>query len=384
MSDRLAYLDHAATTAVRPEALAAMLPLLTERFGNPSGSHGPARAARRAVDDAREEMAALLGAAPGEIVFTSGGTESDNLALSVAGGAAPHLAAGAPGAICAIAVEHPAVLEPTRAAGGRIVPVDADGIVDLEALADLLDEHVRVVSVMAVNNETGAVQPVEAVAELVRATVPGALVHCDAVQAVAWLDPRPIVASCDLVTVSGHKIGAPKGVGALVVGERAASWLRPQLLGGPQERERRAGTPNVAGIVAMATALRATDVEREAATARVGHLAERLVAGLSAALDGVEEAVGAPLRVPAIVNLGFAGVEAEELLILLDDAGVAASAGSSCASGALEPSHVLMAMGRSEAEARRHVRFSLGYPTTADEIEHALAVVPKAVERLRD
>jgi cysteine desulfurase len=378
-SREIAYLDHAATTPMRPEAVAAMLPFFSDTYGNPSGSHAVARAAQRALDDAREELASLLGASAPEIVFTSGGTEADNLA--VLGGFAATWSPSAAGTVLCSAVEHPAVLESCRAAGGRIIAVDHRGVIDLDALAESLDDDVRLVSVMAVNNETGVRQPLEVIAALVRERAPTALVHTDAVQAFAWLDVARLTAAVDLLSVSGHKFGGPKGVGALVVKDRAT--LHALMHGGPQERERRAGTQNVAAIVAMVAAARATARDRELDTRRVEELSARLVAGITEAVSAVHEAVPKTDRIDAICNLGFDGVEAEELLVVLDELGVCASAGSACASGAIEASHVLLAMGLSPAQARRHVRVSLGHATTDADIDAALSAFAKAVERLR-
>ena len=369
----ITYLDHAATTPMCAEALAAMLPFLADSYGNASGGHSVARAARRALDAAREVLAGLLGASPGEVVFTSGGTEADNLAvLGVAAG---------PGTTLCSAVEHPAVLEACLAVGGSAVAVDGRGVIDLDALAELLDQRVRLVSVMLVNNETGVRQPLESVVSLVRERAPGAVVHTDAVQAFGWLDVAALTADVDLVSVSAHKFGGPKGVGALVARGRAV--LRPIVYGGPQERERRAGTQNVAGIVAMAAAAEAAARDRREACRRVGGLSARLVGGILEAVPGVHEAVPRQDRIDAICNLGVEGVEAEELLMVLDELGVCASAGSACASGAIEPSHVLVAMGRTLEEAKRHVRLSLGHATTASDIDAALVAFPEAVERLR-
>ena len=372
--DRTVYLDHAATTPMCAEAVEAMLPFLADSYGNPSGSHSVARAARRALDDARETVAGLLGARPGDVVFTSGGTEADNLAIS-------GVATGDGSALCS-AVEHPAVLEACLAVGGSVVGVDRRGVVDLDELADLFDERVRLVSVMLVNNETGVRQPLESVVALVHERAPEALVHSDAVQAFSWLDVAALTASVDLVSVSAHKFGGPKGVGALVARDRAA-LLRPILRGGPQERERRAGTQNVAGIVAMAAAAEATVRDREEASRRVQDLSTRLVGGILETVPCVHEATARKDRVDAICNLGIEGVEAEELLVVLDELGVCASAGSACASGAIEPSHVLLAMGRTIEEAKRHVRLSLGHATTAADIDAALLAFPRAVGRLR-
>jgi cysteine desulfurase len=388
----LAYLDHAATTPMRSQAVEAMLPFLTERFGNPSGGHGVARQARLALDDARETVAAVLAVEPGEVVFTSGGTEADNLA--VLGGLAALAARGRPiGPIVCTAMEHHAVLNACRAAAAqfgvelREVPSDAYGIVDLERLADACTAEVSLVSVMAVNNEIGTIQPLDEVAALVRDRSPGALLHTDAVQAVPWLDVAARCASADLVSISAHKFGGPKGIGALAARNGVA--LAPLLHGGGQERERRSGTPDVAGIVAMTEALRVTTEQRPETAARVAALRDRLVDGLVDQVDGATPTAGSAngggsRAVAGIAHLRVAGVESEALLVLLDQAGVAASAGASCSSGAVEPSHVLLAMGLTREEAATGIRFSLGHSTTADEIDLALAAVPDAVSQLRN
>lgn len=374
MTAPLAYLDHAATTPLRPEALEAMLPFLTEQFGNPSGSHRVSRAARRAVDEARDTAAECLGCEPGEVVFTAGGTEADNLAL-----AGVHARVG--GAVVCSAVEHHAVLHATTALGGRVAGVGADGVLDLDALAATLDEGVSVVSVMLANNEVGTVQPLAEVAGVVHRVAPRAVLHTDAVQAFPWLDVAALAAPAALVAVSAHKFGGPKGVGALVV--RAGVALDPILHGGGQERDRRSGTHNVAGIVGMAAAMRATVDGREATVARVRSLRDRLADGLLAAVPGAVETGDRATRVAGSCHLRFPGVESEALLVLLDEAGVCASAGSACASGALEPSHVLAAMGVARHEALSSLRLSLGVTTTDDEVDVALKTVPEAVARLR-
>ncbi len=371
-----AYLDNAATTPLRPEALEAMLPFLGPEFANPSAAHGPGRRARRALDDARDALGAALGCLAGEIVFTSGGTEADNLAIS-----GVHESVG--GEIVVSAVEHPAVLRPAEARGARVAPVDARGVVDLDALADLLGPGVRLVSVMAANSEVGVVQPVREVVALVRERAPAALVHCDAVQAFAWLDVAGLCAGCDLVSVSAHKFGGPKGVGALAVRASASGALAPLIRGGHQERGLRPGTENVAGIVAAGVAAALTVEQREATVARVGALRDRLVDGLLAAVPGSAEAAPRALRVAGSAHLGFADLDGEELAFLLDGAGVCASVGTACASGARTPSHVLLAMGWSPAAARGTVRFSLGWATRPDEVDHTLAVAPPLVGRLR-
>ena len=370
-----AYFDWAATTPMLPEAVEAMLPFLTERFGNPSGSHAVSREARKAVDEARETAAACLGARPGEVVFTGGGTEADNLAVIGA-----H--AVRPGPTVCSAVEHHAVLHACEALGhNRLAPVDADGVVDLDRLADLLDPSVSVVSVMLANNEVGTIEPLAAVAALVRERAPHAVVHTDAVQAFPWTDVAALAASADLVAVSAHKFGGPKGVGALVV--REGVKVTPIIHGGGQERDRRSGTHNVAGIVAMAAAMRATVDRREATVARVRALRDRLADGLLATVPGCTETVDRAAKIAGNCHVSFHGVESEALLVLLDAAGVYASAGSACASGAVDPSHVLAAMGTSRERALGALRLSLGPATSDADVDLALAAIPPAVERIR-
>jgi cysteine desulfurase len=369
------YLDHAATAPLRPEALAAITEVLSRPGGNPTGSHRLARASRLVVDEARDVVADALGCAPGEVVFTGGGTEADNLAVLGT------LAANPGTAVCS-AVEHHAVLHPVEAVGGRTVPVDATGVVDLEALARVLDEGVALVSVMLVNNEVGMVQPLAEVAEVVRRHAPRAVLHTDAVQAVPWLDVARLAAPAALVAVTAHKVGGPQGVGALVV--RESTPLRAQLLGGGQERERRSGTHNVAGIAGFAAALAATVVERTATVDRVARLRDRLADGLLAAVPGTTETGVRAGKVAGSCHLLFDGIESEALLVLLDQEGVCATAASSCASGALEPSHVLAAMGVGRDAAKGSLRLSLGHTTTEADVDRALAVVPAAVERLRN
>jgi cysteine desulfurase len=366
------YLDHAATTPVLPEVFEAMVPFLGPSFANPSAHYRAARAVRRAVDDAREAVAEFAGCAPDEIVFTSGGTEADNLAVRGVGG-------GPPGHVVVSAVEHDAVARPAAAAGAWTVGVDRDGLIDLDALATLVGTSTALVSCIAVQNETGVCEPLDAVAEVVRAASPGALLHTDAVQAAPFFPLGPLVGEWDLVTLSGHKIGGPKGIGALVVRRRARSRLAPLLRGGGQEADLRAGTENVAGIVGFAAAAGARSVD--AATVRAHR--DALAAGITAAHGDVEVTGAAHRRSPGILHLRIPGVLAEELLVLLDDAGIAASAGSACASGALEPSRVLEAMGWEAGAARSAMRFSIGGSTTAEEIARATAAVNGAISRLR-
>jgi cysteine desulfurase len=372
------YLDSAASMPVRPEAVSESTRVLTELPGNPSGAHGEARRARRVIDDARDVLAEALGAGPGDVVFTAGGTEADNLAVL-----GVHEACG--GVVVVSAVEHPAVRDPAARLDGRVAPVDPSGRLDLDALAALLDDEVRLVSVMLVNNEVGTIQPLEEVVEVVRRHAPEAVVHTDAVQALTWLDVAEAAAGADLISVSAHKFGGPKGVGALVV--RPGVSVAPRLLGGGQERERRSGTQNVAGIAAMAAAATVTVADRPADAARIAALRDRLADGLVAGVPGAVETgiTGGDRRgrAPGFCHLCLPDVEAEALLFLLDEAGISASAASSCASGAAEPSAVLAAMGVSRELARGSLRLSLGWATTAADVDHALEVVPAAAARLQ-
>jgi cysteine desulfurase len=363
-----AYLDHAATSQLRPEAKQAMEPHLGNAlFGNPTGSHGPARKAREVIDDAREVVAKAFSADPADVVFTSGGTEANNLAVS---GSANR------GRVLCSAIEHHAVLEPVERLGGSTFPVTSNGVADVDALAAMLDESVGLVSAMLANNETGVIQPLHKVARAVEHSSSNALVHTDAVQATPWLDVASMTKLADLVTLSAHKFGGPMGIGALIV--RNDVKLDPLLLGGGQERERRSGTHNVAGIAGMAAALDATVAERELQAKRVGALRDRIIENVGGRLTAAEAQ-----RLPNIAHICFDGVENEALLILLDEGGVFASGGASCSSGALEKSHVLAAMDIDDQLAQGAVRFSLGWSTTDAEVDHAIEVVTSSVARLR-
>jgi len=361
---------------MRPEAIEAMLPFLSDRYANPSGAHRFARDARRAVDDAREEFASLVGAEPGDVIFTSGGTESDNLAIFGLGSVEGI-------AVCS-AVEHHAVLDPVVALDGRFVAVDHLGNVDSADLERVLAEGpVRVVSLMAVNNETGVIADLESLSKVVRKVAPGAVLHSDAVQAYCWTDISNVCSTVDSFSLSAHKFGGPKGVGALVV--RDGIPLTARQLGGGQERERRSGTQNVPGIVAMVIAARVAAEDRVSEIARIGNLRDQLLDGLLAALPGTIETASADRsnRAAGIAHLCIPGVESEALLFLLERGEVSASAASSCASGAMQSSHVLAAMGIESDLARGSLRLSLGWSSTQSDVDEALAVIPPAVEQLR-
>lgn len=372
--ERLIYLDHAATTPMLPAAIEAMLPFLDVEFANPSGSHRFARRARQRVDEARERIAELAGWAPGGVVFTSGGTEADNALIQGvvrrAGGQA----------VCP-AAEHHAVLASVEAGAHRIVGVLDDGSVDLDQLAAAVGPQTAVVSVMAVNNEVGTVTDLAEVAAVVRARAPHAVVHTDAVQAACWLDLAGLARHVDALSLSAHKFGGPKGVGVLMVRQHV-EWA-PLLVGGGQERERRSGTHNVAGIVAMEVALAESQGSLVAESARLGALRDRLVDGLAAEAPSMVETVARSRKVAGSAHVMFPGIENEAILFLLDEAGLCASAASACASGAMAPSHVLAAMGVPRRLAGGSLRLTLGRTTTEDDIARAVPTIAGAVHRLR-
>lgn len=353
-------------------------------LGNPSSLHAAGRRARRLLDDARDEIADLLGVDSSEIVFTSGGTEANDLAIR-------GVAERRDGVVLCSAVEHDSVLAAVAAVGGETVGVDERGRLSLDALRDTLVAAPRrggvaLVSVMLVNNENGVRQPLADVVRLVTDFAPGTPVHTDAVQAAPWLDLAAATAEADLVTVTAHKLGGPVGVGALVV--REGTPLAARLAGGGQENERRSGTQNVVGAVAFARAMTLAAAERAEVAARVGELRDRFVEQLLAAVDGVVEPATPDHGdrsglVGGIVQLCVRGVESEALLFLADEAGLEASAGSACAAGALEPSHVLAAMDVPADVARGALRISVGRGTTGDDVDRAAAIVADAVTRLR-
>jgi cysteine desulfurase len=373
------YLDHAASTPMRAEAIEAMTPYLDAMYANPSGSHRFAREARKALDEARDLVAATLGCKPGEVVFTSGGTEGDNHAIL---GAVRRLGGVA---VCP-AAEHHAVLHCVEHVNGVVVRVNSVGTVDLDDLQRVLEEAteeqpITVVSVMAVNNEVGSITPMRDVARIVRKFAPNAILHTDAVQAACWVDLREITPLVDALSLSAHKFGGPKGVGVMVI--KTGKNLEPLIFGGGQERDRRSGTHNVSGIIATAKALEVTDKTRAEETERVTKLRDRLVDEIRAQVDGVLETVPREHRVPGVAHLCFSGLENEALLFLLDQADVYASAASACASGAMEPSHVLEAMGIERSWSNGALRLSLGHTTTDAEIDLAVSAIVSAVNQLR-
>lgn len=371
------YLDHAATTPMRKSAIDAMVPFQDVTYANPSGSHRFAREARKAIDEARDEVASVIGCKPGEVIFTSGGTEGDNAAI--VGAIAKHGGV----AVCSRA-EHHAVLHCVEHHGGIVVETTTTGTIDLDDLERALKTStakVSVVSVMAVNNEVGSITPMRDVARLVREHAPDAVLHTDAVQAACWVDLAEIAPLVDVLTLSSHKFGGPKGMGVMV--QRSGVTLEPLILGGGQERDRRSGTHNVAGIVATAVALRETAATRVEETERVTKLRDRLVDDIRSQVEDCLETVPRESRVPGIAHLCFADVENESLLFLLDEKEVFASAASACASGAMEPSHVLAAMGIERRWSKGSLRMSLGHTTTDADVDHAIRAVVDAVQHLR-
>jgi cysteine desulfurase len=374
------YLDHNAGAPLRAEARSAMLDVLTGPPANPSSAHREGARARRLLEEARAAVAALLAAKPAEIVFTSGATEANNLALRGVLGAA-----GDRRGLVVTAIEHASVLETARALAGegvdlRVVPVDGEGRVGVPRVLAACDHGTVLVSVGLANGEIGAEAPVAATAAALRGR--GILLHTDAAQMAGRgrLDVGAL--GVDLLSLSSHKLGGPAGVGALWV--RAGTPLRPLLTGGPQERERRAGTEPVAAIVGFGAAARAAQAELATVPARMVALRDRLWDGLRARLpDVVRHGPSSGPRLPNTLNLGFPGCAGESLLVLLDLAGVAASLGSACAAGSPEPSHVLRAMGLDDAAARGGLRLSLGPATTEDEIDAVVDLLPRLVHQVR-
>lgn len=374
----LVYLDNNATTRPAPEVVAAMLPYLTDWYGNPSSVHRFGQRARQAVEAAREQVAALLGARESEIVFTGGGTEAINTAIRGL------LAARAPrNRIVTSAVEHSAsraVCEELARAGAQVIEIKVDiaGRLDLDQLSAAVDASTALVSIMWANNETGVVMPVGEIARVCRSR--GVPFHCDAVQAAGKLPVNVREIEVDVMSIAAHKFHGPKGVGALYI--RRGTRMRPLLVGGPQENQRRGGTENVSGIVGMGAAaeLAARSLPQ---MRQVAALRDRLEQGVLAGIpDTYVNGAGAD-RLPNTSNIGFAALEADAILLLLSEQGICASAGAACSSGSLDPSHVLLAMGIDRRIAHGAIRFSLSRYTTIEEIDRALETLPAVISRLR-
>jgi cysteine desulfurase len=385
MTKRITYLDNAATTPVRPEVLEAMLPYLgKEAFGNPSSAHRFGRAARAGVEEAKRAIAAAVAAEPNQVVFTSGGTEADNLAIIGAALAARDR--GGPFRVAVSAIEHKATLAAAHAVkhlGGDeiLLPVTASGQLETGALdAALGGAHdVALVSVMWVNNEVGTVQPVADIAA--RCCDAGVLFHSDAVQAFGKMPVSLRDVSCTLLTISGHKIGAPKGIGALIVRDRKA--VEAIIHGGGQQFGIRPGTENVPGIVALGVAARLAAEEQQAVAARLRELREELERRILAILPDAVINGWHGDRAPHICNVSIPGTDSEALLMHLDLAGIACSSGSACSTGAIEPSHVLTAMGVPRELGVAALRFSFGKDSTIEDVEAVIAALPRVVEKVR-
>ena len=385
MTDRI-YLDHAATTPPDERVLEAMLPYLRDHWGNPSSLYGEAQEARRGLEAARRSMAEVLGCKPQELVFTSGGSESDNLALRGAAYAARRQGRGEH--IITTAIEHHAVLhaaERLEEEGFRVtyLGVDGEGFIDLQDLGDAVTDDTALVSIMYVNNEVGTIEPIEEAARVVKAKNPRAVFHTDAVQAAGMLVVNVDRLGVDMLSIGAHKFYGPKGVGALYVRQRTP--IQWQQLGGGQEKNRRAGTENVAGIVGMARALELANEELDARNAHARELRDGLFYGVPERVPYVRVTGPSDLSRRAANNFSacFEYLEGEAILIALDLAGVAASSGSACTSGSLEPSHVLMALGVPEDLARGSLRLTVGKGNTPEQIDYVLETLPGIVSRLR-
>jgi cysteine desulfurase len=372
------YLDNNATTPVLPEVFEAMRPYFVEQFGNASSIHHHGQQTRAAVEDARESVAALLGCRTSEIVFTSGGTEADNLAIAGLVGPGEH--------VITSSIEHHAVLLACKhmeemGAEVTVLPVDGRGLVDPDDVRRALRSNTKLISVMMANNETGVLQSVEEIGRI--AAEAGVCFHTDAVQAAGKVEIDVRRIGCDALSISGHKIHAPQGVGALCV--RKGLRLQPLFYGGRHERSRRAGTENVPGIVGLG---KAAQIAKEALDRRddkkMAAMRDRLQQGILAQIEDAAVNGDGAARVPNTCNIHFDHIDGEAMVIALDLKGLAVSTGAACSSGAIEPSHVLVAMGLRADQARASIRFSLGKQTVAEDIDIALALVPETVARLRE
>jgi cysteine desulfurase len=375
------YLDHNATTPLSRAVFERMTAVLSEEFGNPSSVHHFGQRAKAAMDESRSAVATLLGVDPSEVVFTSGGTESDNAAIR---GVAEALEPTGRRHLIASSIEHEAVLNTLKGLARRgwrttLLPLDASGIVAPDALKAALADDTALVSIMHANNEIGTIQPIAELARLARER--GAVFHTDAVQSAGKIPVNARALGVDLLSMSAHKLYGPKGVGALWI--RRGLRLLPLMSGGKQERNRRAGTENVAGVVGLGVAAHLAREKMADESIRLSALRDRLEAGILGHVPGTAVNGDTAQRVPNTTNISFERIEAESLLIALDLEGVAVSTGSACSSGTLEPSHVLKAMGLSAHRTQNSIRFSLGDANTDAEIDHVVSVMPRIVDKLR-
>lgn len=375
------YFDHAATTPLDPDVLAAMMPFLTTFYGNASSPHAMGQASHSALDRARDDVASVLGCSAGEVVFTGGGSEGDNLAVK--GVAFAYQQTHGSAHVIVSAIEHHAVLHAAEALTRHgiavtVLPVDADGMVQVDAVAAAIRPDTALVSVMYANNEIGTIQPIAEIATVCRAR--GVLCHTDAVQAAGLLDLNVQHLGVDMLSMTAHKCYGPKGVGAMYVKRGTPLW--PQIHGGAHERQRRAGTENVAGIVGLATALTLADAKRDAEVARLTPLRDQLMAQIGA-LPGVRVTGHISQRLANNVSVVVDGVDGDSLLILLDQRGICASSGSACTSGSLEPSHVLTAIGAIGTDVQAALRLTLGRSTQPDDVAWVATQVADVLHLLR-
>ena len=378
---RTVYMDHAATTPVRPEVVEAMLPYFSERYGNPSSLYALAREAKGAVEEARGQVASAIGAEPEEIFFTSGGTESDNWAIK---GVAAGLRKRGDHIITS-SIEHSAVIHPCRELekeGFQVtyLPVDEFGRVDPGAVEGAITKETILISVMAANNEIGTIQPVAEIGRIAHDR--GVLFHTDAVQAIGAFPVDVDAIGADLLALTAHKFGGPKGAGALYVRKRTR--IATLMEGGAQERGRRAGTENVPGIVGLGRAIELAVAEMPRNATRIAGMRDRMIREILDAIPDTRLNGHPTERLPNNVNVAFRYVEGESILLLLDSLGIAASSGSACTSASLEPSHVLLAIGLPHEIAHGSLRLTLGQDTTEDDVDHVLSVLPGVIERLRE
>ena len=387
LTNGIIYMDHAGTTPLDPRVLGAMMPYFSEQFGNPSSIHTIGQEAKRALDDAREKVSSILGCRMSEVVFTGGGTESDNAAIKGAVAALQETG----NHIITSSAEHHAVLHTCQYLENMgfevtYLPVDSFGLVDPDDVARSITERTIVVSIMYANNEIGAIEPISEIASLVkeraRSMERTIVTHTDAVQAAGFLDLNIRKLGVDMLSLSSHKFHGPKGAGILCV--RRGTPFLPQQLGGGQERERRSGTENIPGIVGTALALEMAESELDYVSQHCGKLRDRIIQGIRERIPDAHLNGHPTMRLPNNVNFSFEHVEGEPILLGLDMAGIAASSGSACSSGSLEPSHVLLALGQSADLARGSLRLTLGRDNTEEEVDYLLSVLVDLVHRLRE